>query len=209
MEQRSTEWFEARLGMFTGSVFADVLAVSKRDKKPLKERENLIWRLATERINGCQARRVEGQALRWGTEAEQGARETYELETGLVIEDAGFIRHPLHYFVGCSPDGLVEADGGVEIKSPFNSDIHMRRFLDGMPEEFKPQVQGCMWVTGRKWWDFVSFDPNAAPSFQLLVIRQHREDEYIAELERQVIDAEREVSALVDQLMATVLQAAA
>jgi hypothetical protein len=65
------------------------------------------------------------------------------------VEACGFIKHPTIKWVGVSPDGLIDDDGGFESKSPFNSVNHLYTLLDGMPEEHMAQCQGGMWVTGR------------------------------------------------------------
>lgn len=104
------------------------------------------------------------------------AREAYELETGNVVQQVGFITHPDFPSVGASPDGLIGTDGGLELKCPRSSAIHLERFLSGIPAEYIPQIQGCMWVTGRKWWHFCSYDPRMPASHQLLHILVPRDD---------------------------------
>jgi predicted phage-related endonuclease len=138
-------------------------------------------------------------ATRWGTEVEPFAREAYELATGHFVEQVAFVDHPLHPFVGVSPDGLIGDDGGLEMKAPKNSQIHLQRFDTGMPDEFIPQVQGCMWVTGRKWWDFVSYDPRMPEKLRMLRLTIKRDDVYIARLEASVLEAEIAVAAIVEK----------
>lgn len=198
--QGTEEWHQERCGRFTGSRFADVLAKSKKDGKPLKARQDLIWELAAERIQGYQAQGPSSYSMRWGTEAEPLAREAYEIKTGEFVTETGFIVHPKYDFAGSSPDGLVNDDGGIEIKSPKCPEIHLQRFINGVPDEYVPQIQGLMWVTGRKWVDFVSFDPDTQPEFRLLVIRVNRDEAFITELEKEILKAEQEVCELVNQL---------
>jgi putative phage-type endonuclease len=198
--QGTQEWHQERCGRFTGSRFADVLAKSKKDGKPLKARQDLIWELAAERIQGYQAEGQSSYSMKWGTEAEPLAREAYEIKTGEFVAETGFIVHPKYGFAGSSPDGLVNDDGGIEIKSPKCPEIHLQRFINGVPDEYVPQIQGLMWVTGRKWVDFVSFDPDTQPEFRLLIIRVERDEQFIADLEKEILKAEQEVCELVDQL---------
>lgn len=200
VEQRSEEWKQIRLGKFTGSRFKDVLAVSKKDGKPLKAREDLIWQLATERINNNSGRGFSSQATNWGTEIEPFARSAYEFETGENVIEVGFIQHKKYDFVGISPDGLVGEDGGVEFKSPINSSIHLQRAVNGIPDEYVPQCQGFLWVTGRKWIDFVSYDPEAREDFRLIKQRICRDEEFIKNLEKEVLDANKSVNELVEIL---------
>ncbi len=206
IEQKSDEWFAARCGKFTGSRFDDVLAKSKPTKanpepRPLKARQDLIWSIAAERIQGYQPQGANSYSLRWGTENEPLAREAYEIKTGEFVIEEGFILHPEYDFIGISPDGLINEDGGIEIKCPKSPEIHLQRFLKGVPEEYVAQIQGALWVTGRAWWDFVSYDPDTVDQFKLLIIRVERDEKFIKNLEAEIKQAEIEVQELVTELM--------
>lgn len=198
--QRTDDWFKERAGKFTGSKFVDVMARGKKDGKPLKAYHDLVWQIVVERMTGLPVEGPVGQALKWGTEVEPYAREAYELETGNIVRESAFITHPEHVFVGCSPDGLIGNDGGLEMKCPKDSTVHLARFADGIPEEYVPQVQGSLWVTGRKWWDFVSYDPRMPESHRIFIQRIDRDDKYIAELEQAVIAAEAQVQQKLESL---------
>jgi len=105
------------------------------------------------------------------------AREFYEAKYGVTVEQVGFIRWGQ---IGCSPDGLVGDDGGVEIKCS-EGPTH-RKILEKqrMPATHIPQVQGCIWVSGRKWWDFVSYTPFPAEQEEaFFCTRIERDDNYI------------------------------
>lgn len=200
-EQGSQEWLEARAGKWTGSKFADLFAVSKKDGKPLKAYDDLIWRVVVERMTGMPIESPRAPALQWGKDVEPYAREAYELETGNLVVETDFIRHPQYPFVGASPDGLIGADKGLEMKCPKDPAIHLARFITGLPAEYIPQIQGCMWVTGRSSWDFVSYDPRMPESHRLLLITVERDDDYIQKLESAVLEAEEKAQALHDQLI--------
>lgn len=205
IEQNSDEWFALRCGKFTGSRFADVLAMSKPTKtnpepRPLKPRLDLIWTLAAERIQGYQPQGMTSYSLEWGKKNEDFARQAYELKTGEFVDQQAFIVHQKYEFVGVSPDGLIGDEGGVEIKCPKSPEIHLQRFINGIPDEYIPQIQGSMWVTGRKWWDFISYDPDTADEFKLLIIRVYRDEDYISKLEEEVLAAELEVCRLMTEL---------
>lgn len=199
--QRTEEWAIDRVGKFTASSFVDVLARNKRTGEPLKSYHDLIWRIVTERMTQKPTEGPHGFALQWGTDVEPYAREAYEMETGQIVTETGFITHPKYEFAGASPDGIVGLDGGLEMKCPKDSRIHLERFIYGAPEEYIPQMQGGMWVTGRKWWDFVSYDPRMPESHQLLIIRVHRDDEFIKKLESAVLEAELLVQETMNKLM--------
>lgn len=199
--QRTEEWFAQRVGKFTGSRFADVLARNKRTGEPLKAYHDLIWQIVVERMTGKPVEGPSGYALQWGSDVEPSAREAYELETGHSVVECGFIEHPKFAFAGCSPDGLIGDDRGIEMKCPKNSAVHLERFISGVPDDYIPQIQGCMWVTGRAQWDFVSFDPRMPESHQLLIIPVLRDQKYIDKLESAVLEAEEVAAKLHQTLM--------
>ena len=195
-EQGSAEWLAERAGKWTGSKFADIMARDKRTGKPLKSRSDAIWQVVVERMTGIPVEGPVGYALQWGSDVEGFAREAYELETGDVVQQVGFIQHPDFPSVGASPDGLIGTDGGLELKCPRSSAIHLERFLSGVPAEYIPQIQGCMWVTGRSWWRFCSYDPRMPESHQLLQILVPRDEMIIAQIADAVIGAEQDAREL-------------
>lgn len=188
-EQRTIEWHKARSGKFTGSRFVDVLA------KPKKAYHDLINQLVVERLTGDFVDSgMDSYALKWGREVEPHARQAYQFETGEIVTETSFVRHRTLAFVGASGDGLVGVAGGTEFKCPKNPAIHLDRFPNGMDEkEFMPQVQGCIWVYERDWWDWVSFDPRMPQHLRFYRQRIHRDEAYIANLERAILLAESEV----------------
>lgn len=203
--QRTADWHAERAGKWTGSKFVDVLARNKKTGEPLKCYYDLIWQVVTERTTGQATEGVGGYALQWGADVEPFAREAYELETGAIVTESGFIQHPVFTFAGCSPDGLVGTDGGLEMKCPKSSAIHLERFISGVPEEYIPQIQGSMWITGRAWWDFVSYDPRQVEKFRILKIRVNRDEAFIANLEAAVLRAEvaaQELQAKLERIAA-------
>ena len=199
-EQRTPEWKQERHGLFTASRFADVLARNKKTGEPLKAYHDCIWQVVTERLSGVPTEGATGFALIWGTEVEPFAREAYELETGNIVTESGFIVHPKYPHVGCSPDGLIGTDGGLELKCPKSSIVHLERFISGVPAEYMPQIQGCMMVTGRQFWDFASYDPRMPESHRLLIIRVKRDEEFINKLELAIDDAENSARDLLNKL---------
>lgn len=196
MMQLSPEWFAARCGRATASRFADVLSKIKTGEAA--SRRNYKAQLVCERLTGVPAESYTNAAMQWGIDTEPQGREAYEALTGNIVEQVAFVPHPL-LMAGASPDGLIDADGGLEIKCP-NTAQHIDALLNGMPPEHIPQIQGGMWLTGRKWWDFVSFDPRMPERLQLYVQRIPRSDTYIALLEAEVRAFLGEVDELVAEL---------
>jgi predicted phage-related endonuclease len=196
--QGTQDWLNDRLGHVTASRFQDILLGKKGAY--LQEREKYMLQLVTERIYGRATESASSQAMQWGKDAEPLARAAYEVETGSIVTESDFVRHPTIPYVGCSPDGLIDADGGYESKCPANSAIHIGTWRDGMPKAHIAQVQGCMWVTGRQWWDFISYDPRATPQFRLYIQRIERDEDYIANLEKETIKFLSEVENQITQL---------
>lgn len=157
--QRSDEWYELRKGKFTASDFGDLMPSSRQKPDEWnKTQMGIIYRVAAERMTG---EAISGgfvsQAMQHGIDTEEEARFAYELETGAEVRQGGFIE--LDEWIGCSPDGLVGEDGGLEIKCP-NSDTHLRYLYNpaDLKEDYYWQCVGAMLCSGREWWDLFSFD---------------------------------------------------
>lgn len=201
--QGGADWLRARAGHATASRFCDILD-TKRDGSASKKRDDYLMELVVERITGEPIESASSYAMKWGTDAEPYARVQYELETGLMVREVGFKKHPKHKWVGASSDGLVGPDGGIEIKSPFNSAIHLATWEEGMPEHHTPQVQGQMWVLGLGWIDFCSYDPrmqNGGEHLKLYRKRIMRDQAYIDQLEARVLAFLAEVEGKVTMFM--------
>lgn len=198
-EQQSAEWLAERCGKITASRFKDVMAKLKNGK-PAAPREKYLMEIVIERITGKPTAHYTNDAMLWGQEQEEFSRMAYESATGAIVEQCGFVPHPTLANVGGSPDGLIGDDGGWESKSPYNSAVHLGTILNGMPEEHIAQVQGLMWITGRAWWDFTSYDPRLPAPLDIFVLRVERDEAYIAALEAEVVAFEDEVSAVMEKL---------
>lgn len=185
MEQRSPEWFEARLGKVTASCIAKVMARLKSGQ-PSADRENYAAQLMAERLTGMQQDSFTNAAMQWGTETEPQARAAYEFLTGLEVVEIGFVDHPRIAMSGASPDGLVGDKGLVEIKCPITK-THFET-LEGapIPDKYIKQMQWQMACTDRQWCDFASYDPRVPESMKLHVTRVSRNDALINEIEAEV-----------------------
>lgn len=180
IEQRTDDWRAQRAGRITASRFADAIAMNKRKPtEPTAARTTYMREVVAEILSGRPKHEISSKSLSWGTEAEELARDAYETETGLIVVKSEFVTHPLYDFIGASPDGLIDDVGGLEMKCPHDEQVHVGTMLYGMPADHVAQVQGNLMVTGRKWWDFASFDPRQAPDYQLYIQRIERDDEYI------------------------------
>ena len=199
MEQRTEEWFAARLGKVTASRVADVLAKIKSGESA--SRKNYKMELVVQRLTGKQGESFTNAAMEWGTEQEPFARMAYEAHTGTFVKEEGFVDHPTIEGFGCSPDGIV-GEGLIEIKAP-NTANHIETVLENKaPSKYIPQMQCQMACTGAKWCDFVSFDPRVPDDLQLFVVRVDRDQEYIDAMEVEVKQFLSEVLDLFNQLKA-------
>jgi len=199
MEQRTEEWFSARLGKVTASRVADVLAKIKSGESA--SRKNYKMELVVQRLTGKPQESFTNAAMEWGTEQEPFARMAYEAHTGTFVKEEGFVDHPTIEGFGCSPDGIV-GEGLIEIKCP-NTANHIETVLENkVPSKYIPQMQCQMACTGAKWCDFVSFDPRVPEDLQLFVVRVERDQEYIDSMEVEVKQFLSEVLDLFNQLKA-------
>ena len=198
MEQKTDEWFAARLGKVTASRVADVIAKTKTGYSA--SRENYMAQLVVERLTNTQAESFTNAAMQWGTDQEPFARAAYELKMGVMVDETGLVDHPTIPMAGASPDGLVGEDGLVEIKCP-NTATHIDTLLtQTVPAKYITQMQFQMACTGRQWCDFVSFDPRMPAKAQIFVKRVLRDDVFIREVESEIKKFLAEVSAKVIQL---------
>lgn len=151
MEQRTAEWFEARLGRITASMVGAILGNS-----PNMSRDDAMRRMVMD-WHGAEPEFTGNIATDWGVNNEAGALQEYIMETGNAVTPEGFVTRD--EWAGCSPDGLISIMGGVEIKCPFS----LRKEGDFKPLSEQPhyydQVQFSLWVTERAWWDFMQWCP--------------------------------------------------
>jgi len=197
-DQRTEDWYAARLGKATASRFKDVIAALKSGA-PAQAQRDYLTELVVERLTQQPIQRYTTAAMTWGTEQEPAARAAYERATGRIVEETGFVCHDT-LMAGCSPDGLVDWDGLIEIKCPWSTAVHIETLLNGMPTDHTPQVQGQMWITGREWCDFVSFDPRMPEALQLHVQRIQRDPSFIADLEARITSFLQQVGTQVEAL---------
>lgn len=198
MIQGSDEWKVARLGKLTASRIALAVATTKTGWGA--SRANIRAELVCERLTGLSTEGYVNAEMKWGTEHEAEARDAYEFYRDVDVELVGFVDHPRIAWSGASPDGHVGSDGAVEIKCP-NSATHIETLLGASIEgKYVKQMQWQMACTGRKWTDFVSYDPRLPESMRLHIQRVPRDDKLIAQLEA---DAElflREVQTIFQSL---------
>lgn len=237
--QGSPEWFQARAGVITGSMFAECRKVTgglteqqqkyveailsgkpektalddagykSRPKSETVQRaldgesvgdfssaaKDYAFKLAVERIS---QKSLDGgfQTLymKRGNELEPFARMAHESRIMQSVDQVGFVTTPCGKF-GASADGFIGSDGGAEYKC-FLAPEKIRSFwFEFDPSEVMDQVQGGMWITGRKWWDIGMYCPELeAAGKELWLKRVERDDDYIELLELDLIKFEKLVT---------------
>ncbi len=191
VEQGSEAWHEAKLGLFSGTSFSTV--VSGKDTKGYKD---LILNVAGQMISGQKDETYSNANMERGIELEPEAKKEYESLFEVEVEEVGLcLMDDLDEWVGVSPDGLVDEIGGLEIKCPLMK-THLSYMNAGkLPTEYKWQVQGALFVTGREWWDFMSYYPNLKP----FIFRVEPDLEMHDKLKGRLIEAIEDVKVQIAQ----------
>ena len=200
--QGSNDWFQIRMGKVTASRVADVIAKTKTGYST--SRDNYMAQLVVERLTFTKTESYTNAAMQWGTDTEPFARAAYEAAQGVMVEEVGFVRHPTIEWAGASPDGLVEDDGCIEIKCPNTLTMIETLLSQKVPGKYFSQMQFQLACTRRKWCDYVVFDPRMPAKAQLFVRRVDRDDEYIAEIEAEIVKFLAEVESQVQKLNAII-----
>ncbi|MGV1047651.1 MAG: lambda exonuclease family protein [Solirubrobacterales bacterium] len=193
-EQHSTLWMTARAGVVTASEF-DSLLTPKFKPKEGKGVETYLARKLAERWIGPLPGFMSVD-MDLGVILEDEAKPYYTLTTGEEIQNVAFITDNSGK-VGCSPDGLIGADGGIEIKCPEPTN-HVKYLLAGtLPDDYAAQVHGSMYVTGRKWWKFMSYRRNFPP----LIITIERNEEIMETIHFAVAAFVADLDAAFDRMV--------
>lgn len=196
MIQGSDEWHLARLGKVTASRISDVMM-----KPSAAGYQNYMAELVCERLTGNPTETFQSAAMAHGNETEPQARAMYELITATDVDEVGFVEHPQIAMAGASPDGLIGADGGLEIKCP-QQNKHMKNLTGAKIDRgYMLQMQWNMACTGRFWWDFVSFNSSFPEHLQCHIQRVSRDPDAVVEITKAVTDFISECDRLFEVLM--------
>lgn len=197
--QRSAEWFAARTGRLTGSRACDAIDFLKSGSKAESaKRRDYRYQLIAERLTGLpQEDGYSNAAMERGVEKEPDARGAYEVLTGRVARESGFLAHTT-YLAGCSLDGHIGDFAGIlELKCPKTA-THLEYLRTGkVPDKYLPQIWHNLWITGAAWCDFLSFDDRLPENMQTFLVRVERDEQaidryadaaltFLAEVDREV-----------------------
>ena len=204
--QGTEEWHAARAGVITASMFSaacDYLKPTKAEPEPRPTQKNIdyAYRVAVERIYGETTEDVfQTFEMRRGTELEPYARICYESKTGNLALESGIVLTDDKVF-GYSTDGFVDDDGIIEIKCPNSARKICEMHIEADLSDYIHQIQGGLWITGRKWCDFVMYAPQLENvGKQLFIKRVERDDDFIEKMESQLWAFEQRVQAHLEVL---------
>jgi len=179
IKQGSEEWLQLRLGVATASNFDKIITTTGKESATLPK---YALELATQCLLSKPEEVYKSEVMTRGNELEPFARQAYVEHTFNLVDEITMFKSDCGNF-GYSPDGLIGEEGLLEVKCPLAT-THTKYLLDNkMPTDYWQQVQGGLWVSGRKWLDFVSFHQNFKEK-QLFIIRVGRDEEYIEQLAR-------------------------
>ncbi|QNK65881.1 lambda exonuclease family protein [Variovorax sp. PAMC26660] len=183
LDQGSEEWLAARRGVVTGSRFKDCRS-KLQNGQPSKSCLDYARDVARERFGGTAPAKSQNAAMRTGVEQEPKARALYEARTGYMVDEVGFFATEDGFF-GLSPDGLIDDDGVLEIKTIVSSDTLFTALVDGDLSAYRDQCLGYLWLLGRKWVDLVLWAPDLEKAGRkgLHIIRIDRDEDSIEKLE--------------------------
>lgn len=171
MAQHSDEWFRERLGRVTASEMDALISPTWKAKESAGVETYLYKKLAEKSLGFSMAMGGAGFAAEQGTILESEAVPFYEMKYDIDVQRVGMVLADDER-VSCSPDGIVGKDGGLEIKCAL-PETHLRYLIEGvLPKEYAAQVHGSLWVTGRAWWDFLSYSRQFPP----FIIRVNRDE---------------------------------
>jgi len=192
-EQGTEEWLAARRGKPSASMFSKLITMTG---KPSSSAQGYIDELVAEVITG-ETEHFSNSHTERGTALEPEARESYEFITDNEVLECGFIVDPTFSY-GCSPDGLVtekgQSVGGLEIKSPAaKTQASYWRDPTLAVKKYWCQIQGCMWLTGRDWWDLFTYHPKMPH----VLVRVDRDDEFI---EKMAVEVKAAATAIKTQV---------
>lgn len=208
-QQDELEWREKRLGMITGSNFGKLVKTDRKGGFTLstsKTASDLIYKIAWERLlkngnisNGLGRLNVSSQSMNHGNDYEGEAIMKYQEHTGNEVTYVqSFVEKD--EFIGGTPDAYIEEDGLIEVKCPWNGGNHLQSMLEQKiyNPEYVYQIQGYLWITGRKWCDFVTYDPDLVEGLQLNIIRVDRDEAIIEGIKLVMEEVKKKIESIIN-----------
>jgi len=188
--QQSEEWYKIRRGKITASHATAIANCGKG-------LDNYILEVMADYFSCAEKEQFSNKHTERGNKLEPIARSIYEIETGNTVKQVGFIEY--NDYVGCSPDGLVGDDGGIEIKCPDDKE-YFKLLLEkegAISSDYMWQVQMNLLITERKWWDLIFYNPNYKQT--IIVFRIYPDEEAHKKLKQGFIIAEKKIKNIIKQ----------
>lgn len=172
VDQNTEEWLRLRMGRVTASELDNIISPTWEIRKG-KMPQTYLHSKAAEAYIGKPDLGFQSWETEQGQLLEMESRKWYCFQFSKErLRQVGFVEGD-DGRSGCSPDGLIGDDGGLELKNP-QQKAHVGYLLGGtLPAEYAAQVHGSMLITGRKWWRFVSYH-RRLPKFILHVKRDEK-----------------------------------
>lgn len=191
--QRSEEWDQWRARP-TASEFGSFITPARGDYS--KQATAYAAKIVAKKL-GVYVEPPPSYWMEWGIEQEPNAKASYTAATGRVITEVGFILPDETDAYGGSPDGLVGDDGLIEVKCPAPETLISYHAAGKLPDQYKPQVQGLLMISGREWCDFWAWHPYVAP-FKCCIVA---DDEYQAKIAEGLLKLLEEIKAIEEKLL--------
>jgi len=188
--QQSEEWYKIRRGKITASHATAIANCGKG-------LNSYILEIMADYFSCAEKEQFSNKHTERGNKLEPIARSIYEIETGNTVKQVGFIEY--NDYVGCSPDGLVGDDGGIEIKCPDDKE-YFKLLLEkegAISSDYMWQVQMNLLITERKWWDLIFYNPNYKQT--IIVFRIYPDEEAHKKLKQGFIIAEKKIKTIIKQ----------
>ena len=188
--QQSDEWYKIRRGKITASHATAIANCGKG-------LNSYILEIMADYFSCAEKEQFSNKHTERGNKLEPIARSIYEIETGNQVKQVGFIEY--NDYVGCSPDGLVGDDGGIEIKCPDDKE-YFKLLLEkegAISSDYMWQVQMNLLITERKWWDLIFYNPNYKQT--IIVFRIYPDEEAQKKLKQGFIIAEKKIKNIIKQ----------
>lgn len=190
MDQKTKEWFNRRAGKVTASAVHQIMGAGGLGQTG----ESYVYQLVSDMM-GVLDEPIFGRPIQWGNENEPDARYYFELATKLKVTEKGFCQH-LKLDAGCSPDGLIGDNEGIEIKCPYKPSNHVKHMtiknnadLLKVNKQYYYQVLFSMWITGRSKWYFVSYDPRFTGKYRMHIVAIYPDQDVYKLFEQRVTEA--------------------
>jgi hypothetical protein len=193
MDQYSPEWFAARIGRPSASKFNQIVTSTGKASTQAKK---YMYSLVGELLLGEKVETYQNANMLRGLELEGEAIQLYEMMYGVEVQAVGICYKNEQKTISCSPDGLVGDDGLLEVKCP-TLPVHVEYLINNkVPTAYIQQTQGQLFVTGRKWVDFLSYYPGLTP----LIARSYRDEAFMPKLSKALLAFDRELKSVYAKL---------